>query len=378
MRRFASKIFQYLPPRKMKTDRMPIPFKALVLSLLALLLSCFAQAKVDTTAMRIGLAGTPPFFNADKTGISIDIWDHVARDMDIRYTTVAYSSVPDALQALEAGEVDAVVGPVSISSERVARMDLTQPYFRSSLSILSRTDELSAWERIQPFFSVKLLYALFLFLFILAIVGTLLWLAERKASSDQFPLSPAQGIGNGMWCAISTMSTTGYGDIAPVTLAGRIIAGSWMVISIIFATTMVAGIASTLTLTGLGHTVIDTAEKLPGKRVAVLAGSPAADFVADHGGRAVPEADLDSCYAALKNKRVDAIVFDRPQLLYFFKKKNDRGMAVAPSEYQPQGYGFAFPLHSPFMPEVDVELLRLKESGDLDHILKNWLGEQVQ
>lgn len=40
-------------------------------------------------------------------------------------------------------------------------------------------------------------------------------------------------------------------------------------------------------------------------------------------------------------------------------------MAVAPAQYQPQGYGFAFPMDSPYMPEVDVELLRMKEDGDL-------------
>ena len=351
--------------------------RSLLLILLASLLPVTIHAAADTTLLRVGIAGTPPFVNADKSGISIDIWDRIARDMGADYTTQTYPSVADALQALETGEVDAVVGPVSISSDRVARMDMTQPYFRSSLSILSRTDQLSIWERIEPFFSIKLLYALALFLFILAIVGTLLWLAERKASPEQFPSSPARGIGNGMWCAISTMSTTGYGDIAPVTLAGRIIAGSWMVISIIFATTMVAGIASTLTLTGLGHSVVDTAEKFPGKRVAVLEGSPAEEFVFDHGGRAIAMVNLDSCYAALVDKRVDAIVFDRPQLLYFFQEKHEKRMAVAPAEYKPQGYGFAFPMQSPHMPQVDVELLRMKEDGDLDRILKNWLGKDV-
>lgn len=348
------------------------------LILLSLWLAVGVHAAVDTTALRVGIAGTAPFITADTNGISMDIWDRIALQLDARYTTEVFTSVSDALQALEAGHLDAVVGPVSISSDRVARMDMTQPYFRSSLSILSRSDSLSAWERIEPFFSIRLLYALALFLFILAFVGTLLWLAERKASPEQFPNEPARGIGNGMWCAIVTMSTTGYGDIAPVTLAGRIIAGSWMVISIIFATSMVAGIASTLTLTGLGHTVIDTADKFPGKRIAVLDGSPAEDLVEDHGGTVVAKVNLDSCYAALLDKRVDAIVFDRPQLLYFFNKKQEKGMAVAPAQYQPQGYGFAFRMDSPYMPEVDVELLRMKEDGDLDKILKDWLGEDAK
>ena len=339
-----------------------------------------ATTAVDTSALRVGVAGSAPFIlhNADKPGgISMEIWDEVAGNLDLRCTTTNFTSVPDALDALVSGKVDAVVGPVSITSERAARMELTHPYFRSSLSILSRTDDLGLWERVKPFFTIKLLYALFVFLFILACVGTLLWLAERKASPEQFPNDPARGIGNGMWCAIVTMSTTGYGDIAPVTTTGRIIAGSWMVVSILFATSMVAGIASTLTLTGMGRTVIDSADKLPGKKVAVLADSPALGFVADNGGMPVTMGNLDSCYAALKAKQVDAVVFDRPQLLYFLHAQHDRAMAVSSAQYQPQGYGFAFPTGSALMPAVDVEMLRLKENGSLDKLIGSWLGDKA-
>lgn len=359
-------------------------FRALLtLLVMGLGLSATAQTSsaTDTTILRVAVAGTAPFImeNGGKPeGISMEIWNEIADNMDLRYTTKTFPSVPAALAALEAGQVDAVVGPVSITSERAARVELTHPYFRSSLSILSRSADLGIWERILPFFTIKLVYALLLFLFILSCVGTLLWLAERRASPEQFPTDPARGIGNGMWCAIVTMSTTGYGDIAPVTLAGRVIAGSWMVISLLFATSMVAGIASTLTLTGMGHTVIDSAEKLSGKRVAVLADSPAFDFVTDNGGKPVPMGDLDSCYAALKAQKVDALVFDRPQLLYFLRSEEDDEMAVSAAKYQEQGYGFAFKAGSPLMPSVDVELLRQKEDGRWEKHVLAWLGDKAR
>lgn len=266
-----------------------------------------------------------------------------------------------------------MIGPVSISSNRIDRFDLTQPWFRSTLSLLSRTDPLTPWERIKPFFSMRLLYAVSVFLLILAVVGALLWLAERR-SNEEFPPDPLSGIGNGMWCAISTMSTTGYGDIAPVTFAGRVIAGTWMVVSILFATTMVAGIASTLTLTGMGHTVIETADQLPGKRVAVLPGSPAKEFVLEHGGLAMQEADLETAYAALKAKRVDVIVFDRPQLLYLLREKQDDQVAVSAAQYRPTGYGFAFQAGSVWTHEVNVALLELEETGTVNKVLRSWLG----
>lgn len=350
---------------------LPRHFLPLVL-LLVLLIPAAASAK-GKPPLRVGIAGTAPFINGDTTGIAMDIWREIAVEMAQPYTIIRFASEHEALAALDVGQLDAVVGPVVISSDRAEHFDLTQPYFRASLAILSRNDEFDLWGRIRPFFSKRLLYATTFFLFILACVGTLLWLAERK-DNEQFPTSPARGIGNGMWCAISTMTTTGYGDIAPITLAGRIIAGAWMVISILFATSMVAGIASTLTLTGMGHHVIDNADQFSGKKIAVLQDSPAAEFVLEHSGKPVPEADLEACYAALKNRRVDAVLFDRPQLLFFAQEKHDGDISVSDAHYLPEGYGFAFRPGSPYLRVVDVELLRMRENGALDMILENWLG----
>ena len=120
--------------------------------------------------------------------------------------------------------------------------------------------------------------AIGVFLLILSIVGTLLWLAERKESPEQFPKGPLQGIGTGMWLAIVTMTTTGYGDKAPITLLGRIITGTWMVISIIFATSMVAGLASILTLSSLDSTTISSIEELSGRKLQLSMGQPLKNF----------------------------------------------------------------------------------------------------
>lgn len=326
----------------------------------------------------VGIAGTPPFVidTANGEGISIEIWQALASREDWQYTTTSFVDVPHALEALASGKVDVVVGPVSITSERANVVSFSQPYYQSSLSILSRTDGPTLWERVAPFFSMKFFYAVLVFIFILGVVGTLLWLTERERNPEQFPEAPAKGIANGMWCAIVTMSTTGYGDKSPVTFWGRIIAGSWMVISIIFATTMVAGIASTLTLTGLNTSVIATANELSGKKVGVVMDSPAEDFVKKYGAKAVPIENLQEGYDLLKKKQVDAIVYDRPQLLYFLKQHPDENMAVSTSQYDVQGYGFALPLHTSFLHEVNVALLKLEESGQVDRIASAWLGEK--
>lgn len=334
-----------------------------------------ASSTPDTMDLTIAVAGTPPFVvdTTDQTGISMEIWQDMASRLGWHYQTKYFDEVPQALQALQEGKVDMVVGPISITADRLQKFRFTQPYFSSSLSILSRADSPTLWQRISPFFSERFFAAVCVFLLILGGVGTLLWLAERERNAEQFPHEPARGIANGMWCAIVTMSTTGYGDRTPVTFSGRLIAGCWMVISIIFATTMVAGIASTLTLTGLNTSTIDTATELGGRKVAVINDSPAEDFAHKYGADAVSVTSLEAGYKLLKEKKVDALVYDRTQLQYFLKNTHDGGVNLSIAQYDPQGYGFALPLHSTLLHKVNVTLLLTEESGRSDLIINSWL-----
>ena len=326
--------------------------------------------------LTVGYAGTEPFvIHQGETwkGISVEIWEKAADAEKINYKIKPFNSVSEAVRALSMGDIDAVIGPASITSSRAEKVEFTQPYYQASLSILSRVDDPNIIDRIAPFFTMSLLYALFVFLFILAIVGTLLWLSERNASPEQFPHDAPRGIANGMWCAIVTMSTTGYGDIAPVTLAGRIIAGTWMIISFIFATSMIAGIASTLTLSGLGTVQVSSAEQFANKNIAVLKDSPSVDFVLENNGKIMTITNLKEGYDLLKNKKVDAVVFDRPQMRYYLEQNPDKKMVISVAEYLKQGYGFAFPSDSPLILSVNRALLELAENQETERIINYYI-----
>ena len=52
-------------------------------------------------------------------------------------------------------------------------------------------------------------------------------------------------IGSGLWWAIQTTTTVGYGDNVPVSVAGRLIAALVMVFGIGFLTVITAAITST-------------------------------------------------------------------------------------------------------------------------------------
>jgi voltage-gated potassium channel len=66
----------------------------------------------------------------------------------------------------------------------------------------------------------ELLVALGLFVMLLVMTSALMYLAEHDAQPRAFSSIPAA-----MWWAVVTMTTLGYGDVYPVTVLGRILAG---------------------------------------------------------------------------------------------------------------------------------------------------------
>jgi voltage-gated potassium channel len=72
----------------------------------------------------------------------------------------------------------------------------------------------------------------------LAVIGGII---IRFVDHENFP-----SVGLGIWWALQTVTTVGYGDVVPTTLAGRTIGGLVMVIGIAFISFVTAGVTSAL------------------------------------------------------------------------------------------------------------------------------------
>lgn len=68
-----------------------------------------------------------------------------------------------------------------------------------------------------------------LFAGLLLVSGVAMYLAEGKVQPDRLGDVPSA-----MWWAVVTLSTVGYGDVVPVTLAGKMVAGLTMIFGIMF------------------------------------------------------------------------------------------------------------------------------------------------
>jgi voltage-gated potassium channel len=81
--------------------------------------------------------------------------------------------------------------------------------------------------------------------------GVLISIVDR----DEFP-----SVWLGMWWAIGTVTTVGYGDVVPVQPAGRIMAAAVMVVGIGFLSLITATVASVLVSRAAGRAAGDEAE----------------------------------------------------------------------------------------------------------------------
>ncbi|PKG31865.1 potassium channel family protein, partial [Methanoregula sp.] len=79
----------------------------------------------------------------------------------------------------------------------------------------------------------------FALIFNILFFSTMLYLVEYDAQPDKFSSIPAA-----MWCAVMTVTTVGYGDIYPVTVAGKIITGLVTITGVILLAVPAAILAS--------------------------------------------------------------------------------------------------------------------------------------
>jgi polar amino acid transport system substrate-binding protein len=329
-----------------------------------------------TGELRVGYAGSAPFVigGAQPDGLSLSVWRAVAGAAQLRYRLVPQQSVREALVAVASGELDVAVGPISITSERARRVRFTQPYFQSRIGILARQDDPGLWSRIAPFLTRVFAGASLALALLLLGIGTAVWLLERRNNPDQFPADPVRGIANGVWFALVTMTTVGYGDRVPVTAGGRVLAGLWMLVALVTTTSLTAGFASAFTVLQLDTTTIRDARDLRGEPVAAVRGTTGASFVREHGGQHVAVDDLAAAVGAARDGRAVAVVHDRPMLQYHLARHPEMELRLTAASYDPQGYGFAVAPGSKLLQDLDVALLLAKEDGRIERIVSTWLG----
>ena len=348
--------------------------------LLAGLISLAVPAEAMAAVLRVGVSGSPPFVmpRGEVTqGISIQIWEEVASRLNEPFELVYQPNTEANLRALERGDLDLSIGPISITPDRLAnpRIDFTQPYFHGKEGLMLPVKAPGLWERFKPFFGWAALSSLGGLMILLFLVGNLIWLAERRRNVEHFPRHYLHGVGNGMWFALVTLTTVGYGDRSPTTKTGRMIAGVWMLMSLLALSSITAGLASafTVSLSKLEPDAVRERSDLRGKTVSVVAGTTSKTWAKIYGARPKEASSLDQAIDLLAKGEVDAVLFDEAPLRYYLQQTPEAPFKMASFSLANQTYGFVVPMNSDLRTPIDVILLQMQRSGEVKMITDRML-----
>jgi polar amino acid transport system substrate-binding protein len=330
----------------------------------------------------VGTMRVPPFVlrgdDGQWSGLSIDLWNRIAAELGIRFEYREFDyDLAGLLDAVDRGRIDAAIAAIPITPESERRFDFTHAYFPASLGIAVRTQPQSGTlATLTGLFSRQILAAIATLCGLLLLVGALIWLFERRHRAH-FDPRPAHGIADGIWWAAVTMTTTGYGDKVPVSLAGRALGVIWMFASIFLVALFSATLASSFVVASL-KTGIGGPDDLARARVAAVTGGAGAEWLQTQGIAARGYPFVIHAIKALQRGDTEALVHEKAILGHMIKEYHWGELRLLPHTLAVRYYAIAVPTDSPLKEPINRALLDVMQRPDWKEVVQRYVGSADQ
>ena len=360
---------------------------ALAYLLLSLFLIGGAAAEPENEKLKLQVLTKPiaPFvmLEGDKyTGFSIDLWDAIAKQLNIEYEFQNVETVGELIQTVHDKEADVGIAGISLTAKREEKVDFSHSFFRAGLQIMILNEyesdpSLSSNMRnlgaiiLHP----KQLQPVIILLMVFFVLGNIIWFLERH-HNPSFSPKYLRGVWDGFWWAAVTVTTVGYGDKTPKRFVGQFFGILVVLTGCIFFASFTAAITAQLTVQQLQHS-INGIEDLMDKQVATVKSSTAYYYLKKKRKLAyvVEYVDIEQAYEALKNHEVEAIVYDAPVLQYYKSLEKKPTTKLVGSIFKVENYAIAFPAGSRYKEKINQILLKLQENQEeYDQMKEKWFG----
>jgi len=141
---------------------------------------------------------------------------------------------------------------------------------------------------------------------------------------------------------------------------------------VVFIASYTAQLTTTLTVEQILGSVEGPGD-LPGKQVATLANSIAADYLREQKAQ-VQELSPEQMFKALLDKKVDAVVAPSPLLLYYGAHEGKRRVKIVGPVFNSKPVAIELQLDSPLRKKIDGALIALREDGTYQQIYDKWFS----
>lgn len=339
------------------------------------------QAGAQSREVAVSVRSLAPFVmtqDNQRTGFTIELWEEIAKRQGWATKYVDAENVGAQLKDITERRADVAAGAISITSDRMANFDFSQPILGGGLQILvPKHSSAPAEPGIKNFlpllFSKTMLVWLLGGLALALIPAHLNWLAERRHPDSMVSKSYFPGIFQSFIFAGETLTATQ--EEVPRHWLARAMTILWGFIAIVFVSFFTATLTTTLTVDSFASKINGPSD-LFGKKVATVAGTTSAKYLKGLGVVATELPTISDCYKALEKDHYDAVVFDSPVLRYYVAQDGADVGELAGTVFQAESYGMAFAKGSDLRQAVDESLLALRQDGTYERIREKYFGDE--
>ena len=349
---------------------------AAVLALLMLVRA--AAAAAEDAPLRVAVYDVPPYGLVEPDGsidgASVDLWRRAAEAMGREYRFIPVSKMEAILEGLERNEFDAAIGAITITPERLMRVDFSYPAHRSGVAVAVPKDSgpVAAFRNYGAVVS-DLSPLIAITAALLVAMGVAMWLIEKPTRAAKSN-SAVASLRDGVYWAVVTMTTVGYGDKTPKTAGGHALAVLWMLVSVALISVLSTTLVSKMTADRVKGAYPVADADLAGKRLAAVAHSSGAEYLDARHLRYASFDDLPAALAALESGRTDAVVNSIGALQYLIAARFKRTIETPRGVLAPAYMAFALPPGSALKKPLDRALIEITASPEWRKVEESYFG----
>jgi polar amino acid transport system substrate-binding protein len=355
--------------------------------LIALLLFVFADMAAAaepgaTTPLRVAVYDAEPYGGKGSDGLyagaSVDLWRRAAEHLNWPYQLTLVPQMGDVLSGLEDGSYDVAIGAITITPERLARVDFSYPTHRSGVAVafMRRTGADAALRQYGSAVGDlgPLLIALVVFL---TVTGVLMWAFERSPWKDHDKSGSQASVASwheGIYWAVVTMTTVGYGDKTPQTHLGRGLAVVSMLGSVVLVSLLTTNLVARMTANQVEGGSVRISD-LSGKRLAAVSDSSGAEYLDNQRFAYNKFGNLPDALNAVVSGRVDGVVNSVGALQYLVNTRFSGSVAAPNGLLAPAYMAFALPKNSALKKPLDQVLATVTASAEWRSVEDTYFGK---
>ncbi len=328
--------------------------------------------------LRVGVNINPPFmFKSDEgqwTGVSISLWEEVARRLSIPYE---YVQTDELLQKIHRGDLDLCLA-LTMHPDRLSLVNFSQPYlFDSSIVAVARHSIfLKTKLLLIAIWDCGILGIFFGMISAAVIFSALIVFFEREKNKRHFGGTVVEGFASALWFSVVTMTGVGFGDKTPRTLLGRLASFALILSGLLFLALFTATAVSAINSVNYQKAEVKV-DDLSHYNNGVPKNSRMRAVLENKG---IPPRLYESFrdgLNALSRGEITAFSGDGLIMRYHLIREHQGQFQIEKISDEPAYWAFACSLSLPNLSEINREIISITLSPEWLRSLERWTGPKI-